>query len=78
MKIIVRSLRKGKLKLKEMILLHEETSRETEEERAQAEQEKKKDKQKRLEFEQEQINAERKICAKSLYEELLLLSESLI
>ena len=69
---------KGKLKLKEMLLLHEETSRKTEEERAQADQEKKKDKQKRFEFEQEQINAEREICTKSSYEEILLLSESLI
>ena len=69
---------KGKLKLKEMLLLHEETSRKTEEERAQVEQEKKKDKQARFEFEQEQINAVRKICAKNLYKEILLLSESLI
>ena len=51
----------GKLKLKEMRLLHEENIRKSEEECAHIEQEKKNDTQKRFDFEQEQINAERKM-----------------
>ena len=68
-------IEKGKLKLKEMRLLHEENILKSEEERMHTEQEKKNDTQKRFEFKQEQINAMCKIYTKNLYKEILLLSK---
>ena len=67
----------GKLKIKEIIVLHEENTRKSEEEHR-VDLEKKDKEQKMLACRQEKIDREKKFGAKNLYDEILLLSESLI
>ena len=69
-------IEKGKLKIKEIIVLHEENTRRSEEEHR-VDLEKKNDEQKMLARRQEKIDRENKFGAKNLYDEILLLSESL-
>ena len=68
----------GKLRMKEILSQHEENARRTEEERVRVEEEKINEEQKRFKFEQELMDAERKMYAKNLYDEVKLLSTSLI
>ena len=70
-------IEEGKLRLKEILQLHEESTRKLEDEKTRIEREKEAMEQNLVKLEQEKLYNEKQICAKNLYEVIKLLSRSL-